>query len=101
MAINFNNIGSNQVKPDEGLRTPGQGLKDSSRVSPGVDSRESVRLSDTAQKLPALAQNIKDASALDHDKVDAIRKAIAEGDYHIDAARLATNILEMESQLNT
>ncbi len=107
MAINFNNIGPNQVKTDGSPKALDQALKENSSASSSAPSpatgneRESVRFSDTAQQLSSLSQSIRDSAAIDQDRVESIRKAISEGQYHIDPARLASNIVNLELDLST
>ena len=100
MAINLNNIGSNQVHDQSRVAT----ATDSNRSVTGDASAtrsasDRVELSDSARSLQSLAHEIADLPAVDAARVDSIRRAITEGRYHVDPARLAQKFLEFEGDL--
>lgn len=100
MAINFNNIGSNPIR-DHG-RTDALTPKTDERASKAAqDAGETgeVKLSDSARRLKALAEDLAKQDALDNDRVEEIRSAIAEGRYHVDPVRLAEKFIEFEDKL--
>lgn len=95
MAINLNNINSGPIR-DSGR--PDQ----ASPQRPGNDtdsdvSGDRVELSQGAKALTALAEDT--TPAVDAEKVEAIREAIAEGRYHVDPVRLAEKFIELEGEL--
>ena len=57
---------------------------------------DSVQISDQAQNLKRLEDSISAAPAVDDDKVSALRAAIAEGSYKINAEKIAEKILASE-----
>ncbi|MEK9543491.1 MAG: flagellar biosynthesis anti-sigma factor FlgM [Luminiphilus sp.] len=58
-----------------------------------------VELTDTASRLSALADDVRAASGVDLEKVDAIRQRIADGQYEIDAGQIADALIRQEQEL--
>ena len=58
-----------------------------------------VKLSATAQNLNQLEAQIKAAPDVDSDKVGALRAAIADGSYQVNAESVADKLLNFEAQL--
>jgi len=99
MAINFNNIGSNQVRDQN--RT-GQGADPTRAGTESAQPRprhDRVELSEGAQALRSAAGAAAELPAVDSARVNAIRQAIAEGRYHVDPVRLAQKFQELEHDL--
>lgn len=59
-----------------------------------------VKLSAEAQSLTQLETQLKAAPDVDSDKVNALRAAIADGSYQINAERVAEKLLNFEAQLD-
>ena len=59
-----------------------------------------VSLTDTATQIQSLQKAISDSSEVDQPRVDALRAAIADGSYQVDATELAQNIINFEQDLN-
>ncbi len=100
MAINFNNIGSNPVR-DHG-RTDALAPKADERAEKASAERgdaQEVKLSDSARRLKALAEDLAKQDAVDGDRVAEIKRAISEGRYHVDPVRLAEKFIEFEDEL--
>jgi len=100
MAINLNNIGSNQIRDQSRAAT----ATDSNRSGSGDatasrSAADRVELSDSAKSLQSLAHEIADLPAVDAARVDSIKRAITEGRYHVDPVRLAQKFLELEGDL--
>ncbi|MEM1231607.1 MAG: flagellar biosynthesis anti-sigma factor FlgM [Pseudomonadota bacterium] len=68
-------------------------------ATPPASGQSELTLSDTARSL-ALASGKNEASQVDSARVESIRKAISDGTYHVDAARLAERFLSLESSLD-
>ncbi len=64
---------------------------------PEADS--SVKISSTAQNLHQLEAQIKAAPDVDSDKVNALRAAIADGSYQVNAESVADKMLDFEVEL--
>ena len=71
----------------------------SARPATGTGSDDTVHLSSAAVDLLALEAHISQLPDTDRARIGEIRNQIAKGDYRIDAARLAEQILGFESGL--
>lgn len=60
---------------------------------------DSVSITPQAQQLKKLSEKAEQASGVDQKKVDELKKAIANGEYKIDAEKLAENINNLEFKL--
>lgn len=58
-----------------------------------------VSLTDTAGDLRALAKALAEAPSVDSSRVDAVKQAISDGSFRIDARRIAQNLLQMDADL--
>ncbi len=65
----------------------------------GVKATDTVRLSDDAVGLSALDKTLSAIPAVDHGRVAAIKAAVAEGRYVIDAEAIATRMSHFDWQL--
>lgn len=59
-----------------------------------------VKLSAEAQSLKQLETQLKAAPDVDSDKVNALRAAVADGSYQVNAERVAEKLLNFEAQLD-
>ena len=62
-------------------------------------SGEKISLTDTMTRLRAIVGSLDAASIVDAGRVDALRGALARGDYRIDDNRVAEKLLALESLL--
>ena len=72
------------------------------RVNPaggGRDGSDVVSLTNTAETLSALKKEVGSAAPVDRQKVDAIKQALAAGEYQPNADRVAQKFLEIEQAL--
>lgn len=60
---------------------------------------DSVSITPQAQQLKKLNEKAEQSSGIDHKKVNELKKAIANGEYKIDAEKLAENINKLEFKL--
>jgi len=99
MAIQLNNVGSNPVRDQ--ARTDATQAKDGqpARDADAAKARSEVELSPHARKLKSLAAHIAQMPAVDAKRVESIRRAISEGRYPVDPARVAAKFLEIEGEL--
>jgi negative regulator of flagellin synthesis FlgM len=98
MAINFNNIGSGQIG-DQNRTASSDSARSASESTKSAAQQDRVELSQDAQVLQSLANEVADLPAVDAARVDDIRRAISEGRYHVDPVRLAQKFLELENDL--
>ena len=109
MSVNFNNLpggntGNQQVNADKAeLRsqvrqqnTQQATVQQQTTTAPRQDS---VSLTPQAQQFNKLQQKATNSSGVDNNKVDEIKKAIAEGKYEVNVQRLAEKLAHFESDL--
>jgi len=60
---------------------------------------DSVHLTASARQLSELENRLEKIPEVDSNRVEAIKKAIANGEYKIDAERIATKLTNLESLL--
>lgn len=63
-------------------------------------SGENVSFTQTAELLRSAESKIAEQPVVDTQKVEALKKAIAEGTYEFDAAKTAENIMAFENLLD-
>jgi negative regulator of flagellin synthesis FlgM len=68
------------------------------RATPSGPS-DAVTLSADASKIISLEAKLRGLPEIDQPRVDRIRTAIANGDYHVDPRRVAQKFLELDGQL--
>lgn len=107
MAMNINNINGGRSNSVDNNRTTDnrhvpkdtQNTQQTKTTSP----QDSVVLTDKARQLNQIEQGLKQTSSSDRErgeKIAALKTAIANGDYQIDAPRVARKMSAMEDQLN-
>jgi negative regulator of flagellin synthesis FlgM len=90
-------------------RTAGAGGRRRTRLTPRsttdgskadtTASPSNVDVSDTARTLAALEEQIADVPVVSEARVEAVRRALDEGRYHVDAQRVADKMLRFEGDL--
>ncbi len=81
-------------------------LAASNRVAPAgegkakaVEAADSVRLTGEATQLQAMQRELSAAPAIDPARVQAVREALENGSYRINADAIASRMLDMDQQL--
>ncbi|VAW73945.1 hypothetical protein MNBD_GAMMA12-3748 [hydrothermal vent metagenome] len=92
-------IGVNDAGNSKRTETDKQKQTSNEQTPTTSTNTDSVRLTQSGKQLSELASRIDNIPSVDSDKVDAIKKAIANGDYEIDAERIASKLTNFESLL--
>lgn len=99
MTINVNGLNSSQSTPARG-KGKVQGTSMESPASSGapvkVDSTDQVKLSQQAKTLQQLETELSGFPEVNPEKIELIRRALREGNYEVDPARLAAKIVNFE-----
>lgn len=101
MAININNINSqNQVKRtlDTNVSTQKQDQQSATKNIKSTQT-DSVLLTTQAKNLKELQKKSSTSSGINQSKVNELKKAIASGNYKVDADKLAANLANFEFNL--
>jgi negative regulator of flagellin synthesis FlgM len=102
MNINTNGISNNDAKTTRSRNSvapePAQSAAVTSQPK-GKSSIDQVQLSQEAQKLGQLQAKINASPDVNLEKVNEIRKAIAEGKFHVNPERIAEALLNQEELL--
>ncbi|AWB67961.1 flagellar biosynthesis anti-sigma factor FlgM [Saccharobesus litoralis] len=104
MAININNLANNQVtarqaEQQQVQQQNNQGAQQSAQAQANTARQDSVSLTNNAQQLNNATKKANASSGFDQEKVDKIKKAIADGSYKVDAERLAANMITKEGNI--
>ncbi len=92
-SINSGNIGSNRSKQTVSDKT-GQTAPVSTDNTP--QAQDNVSLSQQGQNLSKLEANIQASSDVNEERVAALKKAIANGSYQVNAERIASQLLDQD-----
>ncbi|MBT5229283.1 MAG: flagellar biosynthesis anti-sigma factor FlgM [Methylococcales bacterium] len=104
MAIDFNSIGGRapvsqpdnpNVSGDKTLREP----TSAQQSTGGTSTTDTVSITDNANQLQALENNVAQLPVVDTQRVEAAKAAIANGNYEANPTSIADKILSFEAQL--
>ncbi len=84
--------------------TPGSSTETKSKAAGGIsspanNSTDKVSLSEESQQVSSLQQQLNNSPAIDQAKVDSIKQEIANGNYPLDAEKIANNLFNLEQSL--
>lgn len=68
--------------------------------TPAKQSEDTVSITSEASRIRELQNSLVDVPDIDLEKVEAIKKEIANGNYPIDHERIASNLLDLEKTLS-
>lgn len=104
MVIDFSRL-NNSPSVTGGLRTgtsqesaASNRAGQSDAVTSTGQSGEAVHLSQEAQQLQQVSDKLRDQPIVNSDRVAALKQAIADGSYQVDANRVASKLLNFEAQ---
>lgn len=82
---------------------PGQNARteraDADRAAQTAQTADQLSLTSSAQLLKELNDVVAASPEVDASRVEAIRQAITDGSYEVDAGRIADKLLQLEDQL--
>lgn len=88
------------LRPQEATTRPVPTASASAQRGAPVSPTESIRLTGEAEGLQAMARELaKGPASIDVAKVNALREAIADGSYRVDAQAIASRMIELDRQL--
>lgn len=110
MVIDFNRLnsstpasttraGSTQGGKNEAIDNKAAGSTAAAQPTAAASkSGESVQLSSEAQQLQKTVDKLRDQPTVDSDRVAKLKQAVADGSYQVDSQRVASKLLNFESQ---
>jgi negative regulator of flagellin synthesis FlgM len=90
---------SSPVQVSTGRAVKRAGNSDSATQSSGTESTSDTHITDSARKLAALEQSVRDLPAMDEARVQQVGARIADGSYKVDAERVAEKLLRSDQDL--
>jgi len=99
--IKGNSINNSLVKQINTNADAQASAQESAKPAPSQGSGENVSFTQTAELLRNAESKIAEQPVVDTQKVEAVKKAIAEGTYEFDASKTAENIAAFENLLDS
>ena len=97
--ISTNPVTGSGSKPAAKTSEDGTSTANSSSTSAASSSNEQVNLTSTAQKVDQLIASLSSEPAVNRQKVDDIKTALAEGRYEVNSAAIANQLIEIDDLL--
>ena len=76
-----------------------RGAQERGQSTTAAAPTDALTLSADASKIISIESKLKHLPEVDEARVERIRAAVAQGDYHIDPRRVAQKFLELDGQL--
>lgn len=103
MAININNLGNNppvKNKVDQQTQVKQQAAQTSANIAQAKAAhQDSVSITPQAKQFTELQKKSMEGPDIDAKKIEKLKKAIADGEYKVDAQKLANNMSSFEYDL--
>ena len=93
------NINSNRAQLSSNQSSSVKSRNESKQSSQGEDSSSAadrITLTNTASRLKDIEQQLNSSSSIDKARVSEVQSAISNGDYNVDADRIADKMLAFE-----
>jgi len=106
MANDITSIHSSRTQQSgtrQSQRLDGEGNKGTSNVSSnaGSNSADKVSLTSTAARLKDIEQRLASQTPVDNNRVNQVKSAINNGEYNVDADRVANKMIDFENSLHS
>lgn len=89
-----------KVSQTNGTKKVGSEKTESDTASVRTMSNDTVELTQNAQLLQRLDKTLNEVSAVDSRRIDAVREAIQNGEYVVDADKIADAMLRFDRDLS-
>jgi len=100
VANKINGLDSRPVSTGSGRSvTRSQGVTTGATSETPAAATGDVHITDTASRLAALEQALRDLPSVDQARVNAVRSSLQDGSYVVQPERIADNLLKMEQSL--
>ena len=100
MPLEINTLNPNQAKVLDSRSSAKRADKGGGESdSPRAAGSETVSLTGTAAKLQQIASQMAGLPQVDSDRVEAIKQAVNEGSYQVDAERVARKMIDFEREV--
>ncbi len=94
-----NNKTNNQVSHQKSSNTSQTSKADSIKLE-SLKQSDRVDITSVAKEITKAFESSKSPSPINEERVNAVKKALKEGNYPIDAQRIAKKMIQMEKQFN-
>jgi len=101
MIDRVNNLiqGQNQLQNDRRNDSVENRRPSEDQTGGGRPDNDQVSLSESGRLMQALESGVAESSGVDQERIDALRDAIQNGDYEIDASRIADALIRDSREL--
>lgn len=98
--VNTNQVSGSNIKSTSLPTKDGDKASSTNKAdSAAVTSSDQVELTSTAQKLDEVVASLASEPVVNRQKVDAVKQALAEGQYQVDSATIAQKLIEIDELL--
>ena len=98
------NINSNRASlnsnQSSSVKSRNEAAKQDNKSESSANETDRVTLTNTASRLKDIEQQLSTTSSVDNTRVAEVQSAISNGDYNVDADRIADKMLAFEDFMN-